>query len=99
MKADGSYVHENLPPTLTDTGGGRLAWQAKLYNEGPDSKYFAYYPYRQTIGGAVQIADDFYWSGAEFDTNLAWRVNFADGSVSYVNKRSSSHRMRPVLAF
>lgn len=53
----------------------------------------------QTIGGAVQIADDFYWSGAEFDTNLAWRVNFADGSVSYVNKRSSSHRMRPVLAF
>lgn len=62
VKADGSYVHENLPLTLTDAGSGKLAWQApggtKLYNEDPEAKYFAYYPYRQTLDGSVEAAAD-----------------------------------------
>ena len=53
VKSDGTYAAENIPLTLTVNGSGMLAWQApastKLYYEGAAAKYFAYYPYQQTL--------------------------------------------------
>lgn len=64
VKSDGnstSYAAENICLTLTDMGDGKLAWQAPagttLYYEGAAAKYFAYYPYRQTLPAVSNTPD------------------------------------------
>ena len=61
VKPDGTYAAENIPLTLTVNGSGMLAWQAPatttLYYEGAAAKYFAYYPYQQTLPAVSNTPD------------------------------------------
>ena len=61
VKPDGTYAAENIPLTLTDMGDGTSAWQAPttttLYYEGAAAKYFAYYPYQQTLPAVSNTPD------------------------------------------
>lgn len=64
VKSDGngtSYAAENICLTLTDMGDGTSAWQAPagttLYYEGTAAKYFAYYPYQQTLPAVSNTPD------------------------------------------
>lgn len=61
VKSDGTYAAENIPLTLTVNGSGMLAWQAPasttLYYEGAAAKYFAYYPYQQTLPAVSNTPD------------------------------------------
>lgn len=64
VKSDGnstSYAAENICLTLTDMGDGTSAWQAPagttLYYEGAAAKYFAYYPYQQTLPAVSNTPD------------------------------------------
>lgn len=61
VKSDGTYAAENIPLTLTDMGDGTSAWQAPtgttLYYEGAAAKYFAYYPYQQTLPAVSNTPD------------------------------------------
>ena len=74
----------------TYTEGGFTDWYVpaagqlyEMYNKKSDINAAL-----QNIGGTA-LKSNFYWSSSEYDSGLAWIVNFDNGNVNYNNKYGS----------
>lgn len=52
-----------------------------------------------TALGADPFVKDWYWSSTEYGQYTAWNVSFSNGGVNSNGNRTTTYRVRPVVAF
>jgi len=80
--------------------GGQSDWYLPSIQE-LNMLWNNYYTVARTlsqIGGATQLANNYYWSSSEDNSIYAWDFNFANGSTNY-NGKSNAYYVRAVRAF